>query len=279
MSTPLAPLLVETKQLESLLGNSNLLIIDVSRPQVYRHYHIPGAIHLDYTQIIRFAPPIGGLLPSSEQFNRLMSAIGLTPKTHVVAYDDEGGGNAARLLWTLEAFGHRHFSLLNGGLHSWANEGHPLSNNPVFPEPSTYQALFKGYNVADQKYILKHLNNPNVQILDARSRAEFDGSEAYSKHSGRIPGAIHFKWSIGLDPTKNLRFRSADEIATLLLSSGISSDKEVIVYCQTHHRSALSWFMLKQLGYAKVRGYPGSWSDWGNCDDTPIETNSNTEAD
>jgi len=279
MSTPLAPLLVETKQLESLLGNSNLLIIDVSRPQVYRHYHIPGAIHLDYTQIIRFAPPIGGLLPSSEQFNRLMSAIGLTPKTHVVAYDDEGGGNAARLLWTLEAFGHRHFSLLNGGLHSWANEGHPLSNNPVFPEPSTYQALFKGYNVADKNYILEHLNDPNVQILDARSKAEFDSSEAYSKHSGRIPGAIHFKWSIGLDPTKNLRFRSEDEISTLLLSSGISSDKEVIVYCQTHHRSALSWFMLKQLGYAKVRGYPGSWSDWGNCDDTPIETANKTESD
>ncbi|MCW8909638.1 MAG: rhodanese-like domain-containing protein, partial [Gammaproteobacteria bacterium] len=100
---------------------------------------------------------------------------------------------------------------------------------------------------------------------------EYDGSKKFAERGGHIPGAIHFEWTDGMDRQRNYRLLADDELKSKLNALGLTEDKEIIVYCQTHHRSALSYFMLKQLGYEKVRGYPGSWSEWGNRMDTPVE--------
>ncbi|WP_127477587.1 sulfurtransferase [Sulfurivermis fontis] len=271
MSSAPLPLLLEPEMLEPLLGDPRLLLVDLSRAEIHAQYHIPGAVPLEYGLIVRMAPPVGGLLPDEAQLSEILSAIGLTPERHVVAYDDEGGGKACRLLWTLEAIGHTRYSLLNGGLHAWANEGHKLTQQPSPATPSSYDARYtNGEVVADAAYILAHLGDASHALVDARTPLEYRGLQRYSARGGHIPGAVNFEWTEAMDQGRNLRLKPAADLRRQLEALGITPDKTVVAYCQTHHRSAHTWFMLKWLGY-RARGYAGSWSDWGNREDTPVE--------
>ena len=273
MSEPLLPLLVEADVLQGHLDEASLLIVDLSKPETYAKGHIPGAVYLDYSDIVRMEKPVAGLLPTEERLSAVLSGIGLTPESHVVAYDDEGGGKAARLLWTLEAIDHSRYSLLNGGLHVWLNEEHPLEQAPHKPQPSDYQAHYKAdcMAIARRQFILDHLYDEKLALLDARSAEEYSGEKLYSARGGHIPGAINIEWTELMDPSHNLRLKGIAELRNMLEEKGISPDKTVVAYCQTHHRSAHTWFVLKYLGYRRARGYEGSWSDWGNRNDTPVE--------
>ncbi|MCW8826375.1 MAG: sulfurtransferase [Gammaproteobacteria bacterium] len=267
----LLPRLVEAEILEKELENPNLLIIDLCRNEYYQKHHIPGAIHLEYGAIVRNAPPVGGLLPTEADLSKLFSAIGLTPELHVVAYDDEGGGKAARLIWTLACIGHHNASMLNGGLFAWGNEGHPTSDRPQQPTPSTYTANISSDAMAhiNADEVVAALNSESA-LLDARSEGEYLGTKKFAERAGRIPGAIHMEWTKMMDQPNNMRLKPLESVRGMLQEHGIKDGQEVIAYCQTHHRSALSWFVLDLLGY-RARGYEGSWSDWGNRSDTPIE--------
>jgi len=265
------PLLLEPDDLAPLLGTPNLLVVDLSKAATYAQYHIPGAVHLEYAQIIHGRPPAPGLLPDDAQLNQAFSSIGLTPETHIVAYDDEGGGKAARLLWTFDVIGHKHYSLLDGGLHAWAHAGHPHNHVPVKPTPSTYTVTRTNQGLADKDYVLNHLGKQDVVLLDARSAAEYSGAKAFAARAGHIPGAINIEWLQAMDQHRHLRVKPFEEIRALFAAQGVTPDKEVITYCQTHHRSAYSYLVLKLLGYPNVKGYMGSWSEWGNDPTTPIE--------
>ncbi len=265
------PLIIEPEQLETRLDDKNLLLVDLSQPGTYVQYHIPGAVFLDYAWIVRVEHPRMGLLPDPAQLGHVLGAYGLTPDTHVITYDDEGGGRAARFIWTLEAAGHRRFSLLNGGLPAWANTGHPVETGIHFPTPGDYPVQMNFEGVATRQYILDHLSDPEVVLLDARSPAEYHGQKRFAERAGHIPGAVNLEWTEAMDKQHDLRLKPEAELRQMLASRGITPDKTVITYCQTHHRSAFSYVMLKALGYERVKGYPGSWSDWGNEPNTPVE--------
>lgn len=264
-------LIVEPEALEERLGEAGLRVVDLCKPEVYARAHAPGAVHLDYSRIVAANKPALGLLPDDAALAAALASLGITPDTHVVAYDDEGGGRACRLLWTLEVAGHRHYSLLNGGLHAWANEGHPVDDRPAHPAPSSYRVQRHTGPIADKDYILQHLGDPAVRLLDARSPDEYHGVKRFAAKGGHIPGAINLEWTTAMDPQRNLRLRPEAELRKVLENLGVMPDREVITYCQTHHRSAYSYIMLKSLGYPRVKGYPGSWSEWGNSPDTPVE--------
>ncbi len=265
------PLIVEPNTLEAALGADDLLIIDLSKADHYRKLHIPGAVHLDFPAIVAINKPVMGLLPDAATLERVFSAAGIGSDTRVVAYDDEGGGKAARLLWTLECAGHRHMSLLNGGIHAWANEGHPYDNKPVTPVPAKFTVTQDGGPVATTAYIQEHLEDDGTCLLDTRSPDEFNGIKKFAERGGHIPGAINFNWTNTMDQQHNLRLKPDDELRDLLANLGVTPEKETITYCQTHHRSSHTYIVLKHLGFNRVKGYPGAWSDWGNNPDLPIE--------
>ena len=264
------PLIIEPGNLEPLLGSSGLLVVDLTKPATYAQLHIPGAVYLDYGQIIAMRKPTMGLLPEVAVLEKLFSTIGINNSTHVVAYDDEGGGKAGRLLWTLETMGHNHFSLLNGGLHAWANEGHPVEQTPRSPIPKQFQAKPSKLPVADADYIKQQLGKEKFALLDARTPDEYNGVKRYAEKGGHIPGAVNMDWMLALDQQRNLRLKTGAELEAMLGDLGITRDQQVVTYCHTHHRSSLTYVMLKSLGFSQVKGYPGSWSDWGNRQDTPI---------
>lgn len=272
MSEPVLPLVVEPDTLEKSLGYENLLVIDLSKLDNYLKMHVPGAIHLEYPQILDADKPKMGLVPDDDTLGRVFSALGIGANTHVVAYDDEGGGRASRLLWTLDVAGHRGgYSLLNGGLHAWANEGHPMDSGREMPEAKHFEVHRDPAATADTAYIIEHLGNTDCCLLDVRSPDEFNGVKKLADRAGHIPGAVNMEWTNAMDKDRNLRLKDESALAQQLEAIGATPDREVIVYCQTHHRSAHTWLMLKSLGYERVRGYPGSWSVWGNSAELPIE--------
>ena len=271
MNAPDLPLLIEPDILENTLGCDNILIVDLSKAATYGKLHIPGAVHLDYVQITAGRKPVMGLLPAGEILDALFSSLGIDEHTHVIAYDDEGGGRAARLLWTLEMAGHKRCSLLNGGLHAWANEGHTHTDEPVTPVTKQFHTHYNDAPSADSSYIKARLGNTDTTLLDVRSAAEYTGIKKFAERAGHIPGALNLEWTQMMDPSRNMRFKSDEALLALLESIGVIADKEVIVYCQTHHRSAHSYIVLKHLGFKQLKGYPGSWSDWGNNPELPVE--------
>jgi len=263
---------IEPDELEQLRNNPQLVIVDLCKAKQYAQAHIPGAHFVNYMDIVKIDKPVMGLLPENEDFSALLSSLGIDRQSLIVAYDDEGGGCAARFVWTLHVFGHETAVVLNGGLHSWANEGHTLSNEtPEKPQPSGYSLKKTHHHTATRAFIQTHLDDENVVLLDARSRAEYTGEKLFATRGGHIPGAKHYEWTEAMDRTRNLRRLPADTIQQRLDALGITKDKEVVCYCQSHHRSAYSWLVLKSLGYETVLGYPGSWSEWGNLPDTPVE--------
>lgn len=266
-----APLLIEPHHLEDMMGDENLVIVDLCKATQFAKAHIPGALFVPYVDIVRIDKPIMGLVPDDDTFSKLLSSLGVTADTHVVAYDDEGGGCAARFVWTLYVFGHEKASVLNGGLHSWANGGHTLSNQPSTANPSDYWVRNTGLHTVDKEYVEQHYRDENVVLLDSRTIQEFTGEKKFATKGGHIPGAIRYEWTDAIDKADNLRMLSEDILQAELENLGITKDKEIICYCQSHHRSAYSWLMLKVLGYENVKGYPGSWSDWGNDPDMPVE--------
>lgn len=265
------PLILEPAELKKHLNDDNILIVDLSSPATYVQYHIPGAVFLNYEWIVRIEQPRMGLLPTEEQLNNVLGSLGITGDKHVVVYDDEGGGRACRFLWTLDVAGHKNFSLLNGGLQAWSNNGNQISSEITYPTPCEYKAELNFNPVATRQYILDHLSNEDVVLLDTRNPAEFNGTKVFAQRGGHIPGAINIEWTEAMDKADNMRLKPETELREMLESQGITTDKTVVTHCQTHHRSAHTYIVLKSLGYENIKGYPGSWSDWGNEPNTPVE--------
>ena len=176
----------------------------------------------------------------------------------MIAYDNEGNGKAARLLWTLNAIGHTGFSLLDGGLRAWVNEGHPTEHRINRPSHGEFNASRSPHAIADKNYIFAHLDNTDVVILDVRTPAEYSCRDHRASRGGHVPGAVNMDWTLTMDREHNLRIKPDYVLREMLQELGITPDKEVITHCQTHHRFAHTYIVLKSLGFPRIRGYDGS---------------------
>lgn len=263
------PLILEPESF-SVPAAEDVLIVDLCKLETYAEAHLPGAVHLDYAALTSSRPPVGGLLPGDSELSRALSAIGLEPDKHVVAYDDEGGGKASRLLWTLDVIGHTRFSLLDGGRRAWTEAGLAVDAGPVEPSPSEFRAVAGEAARADREYILGRLGSADFVPVDARTPEEYSGDNRRAERGGHIPGAVNFNWINAMDPARALRLKPRDELAREFAALGVTPGKEVVAYCHTHHRSSHTYIVLKSLGFERLRGYPGSWSEWGNDPSTPI---------
>lgn len=268
------PLLVEASELLANLNNEQLLIVDLCKKSVYQQAHLPHAVWVNGRDLVSGTLPAAGQLPSVEQLQQLFESIGLTANKHLVVYDDEGGAWAGRFIWTLDVIGHTHYSYLNGGLHAWLAAGYPIDNTPVTVTRSTLKLSLQSHPQALLADVLSYYANTTDYVLwDARSVEEYNGSRLLAMRGGHIPNAIHYEWNQALDKENSLKLRVLDEVKQELHHLGITSNKTVIVYCQTHHRSGLSYLVGKLLGL-NIKAYAGSWSEWGNLRDTPVAVSS-----
>ncbi|MEQ8953713.1 MAG: rhodanese-like domain-containing protein, partial [Gammaproteobacteria bacterium] len=188
-----------------------------------------------------------------------------------IAYDDEGGGWAGRLIWTLDVLGHGHASLLNGGLVAWTRAGHAVESAANMVPRSSFAAHIDRSQIATREQVAAQIDDPGSMVWDARGADEFHGRKVTALRNGHIPNAVNLDWLDLMDPGNDLRLRPLEDIRAHLGELGITSDTSVITHCQTHHRSGLAYVVGKALGL-DIRAYDGSWSEWGNLPDTPVET-------
>ena len=262
---------IEAKELEACLGDENMLVIDISIPQVYKEGHIPGAVHLSYPKIVYAHDDVDCDIPPDDVLSKAFSELGLKPEHHVVIYDSQYNPMACRLCWTLEEIGHTQFSVINGGLHSWKDAGLPVEVEPNQLDVSEFRAQQTGNSNATTEYIKSKLNDPNVVILDTRLEEEFTNELLITDRGGKIPGAVHLDWMKNVNENDHFRLYPDDVMMKNFAKLGVVPEKEIIIYCQTHFRSAHTYQVLKHLGFTNIKGYAAGYSEWGNATDTPVE--------
>ena len=264
------PTLVSADELSQLLPAQRVQVIQVTTLEVYRKAHIPGAVLVVPDDLICGIPPAPGRLPTIEKLNRVFGNIGYVPDTDIVVCDDEGGGWAGRLAWTLDVIGHEQWSYLDGGLRAWVANGLPLVTTPTPVSPHQVSLSISSAPIAEIKDITPRLSDDDLVIWDCRSIDEYDGTRRTAARAGHIPGARHLDWVDLMDGEHHRTLIKNAE--TLLGEHGIVRSKDIVTHCQTHHRSGLTYMTARLLGFPRIRAYHGSWSEWGNQPDTPIET-------
>lgn len=263
-------MLVETDWLASHANDPNIRIVDMrAQSQAYADGHIPGAVHLP-NAAIRDVKNVPDFVPSKAEFEKLMSSLGISNNTRVIAYDERGGIYAARLWWILNYYGHSNVALLNGGWLKWAKEQRVVSKDTPKITASSFVAKPDRRWIATAQDVVAAIDKPGIRIVDARTPQEIEGKDLRNiKNGGHIPSATPVYWEDALDPDSKT-FRPSDQIEKLYKDRGILPSDEVITYCQVGMRASHDLFVLHLLGYNKLRNYYGAWEEWGNRDDLPI---------
>ena len=270
MPTNRLPVLLHPGSISSLLNCDWLKVLYVGDEDKYAEGHIPGSLRISHKDLNHGVAPCAGHLPATEQLERLFRSIGLEKEHHVVCCDEDSGTAAARLFWVLEAMGHHQVSFLDGGMLAWRAKGLGLSTVPAECQVSNWSAAPNPDVLATKEYVINGLDNPQIQILDARSEEEYGGIKSASDRRGHIPQSISMNWLNTRDPHLNNQFKPLTELQEMLNEAGLKQSSEIIAHCQTHQRSSHSYVMLRALGYNKVRGFAGSWSEWAADNATPI---------
>ena len=263
------PLVIEPCDLRTRLDAPNLILVDLTSVARYETGHIAGAHFVDPKRTQLGQPPAPGLLPTQAALEALFGELGHNPNAVYVVYDDEGGGWAGRFIWLLDVIGHSAYHYLDGGIHAWIGEKYDVTQDVPSAATGPVTLTLHDEPTATREYLQSRLGAADLAIWDARSEAEYRGEKVLAAKGGHIPGATHFEWTAGMDKNRNLRIRT--DMAHVLKDLGITPDKEVITHCQTHHRSGFTYLVAKALGYPRVKGYAGSWGEWGNHPDTPVE--------
>ncbi|HYB90147.1 MAG TPA: sulfurtransferase [Candidatus Binataceae bacterium] len=259
--------LVDARWLREHRGDKNIVLIDTRPADEYWAGHLRGARHFDPFPFHYYDTSERGMAEFRSQLEWIFSALGITGKETVVFYENDSGMRTTRGAWALEHLGHPRARALDGGLKLASAE--PLTAKPPSFAPARFRAKARDETAASFAYVLERIGRPGAQIFDVRSDEEYYGERIRAKRGGAIPGAIHRDWTAA--NTDAGEFKPPKELRAEFEALGLNPDSEIIPYCQGGYRAAHAYIALKLAGYPRVRNYFGSWAEWGNRDDLPID--------
>jgi len=270
--------LVETDWVAAHSNDPKVRIIESDEDALlYATGHVPGAVQVDWFSTLQH--PLRRDFLTKEKFEEVNSNLGISNDTTVVFYGDKSNWFACYALWLFQYYGHKNVRIMNGGRAKWEKENRPLTKDvPSFAHTS-YKAKEADSSIrAFRDEVLKQ-SSSKKPLVDVRSPKEYSGElismpnypQEGASRGGHIPGAVSIPWAQAVNEADST-FKSDEQLRTLYEGKGIKPDGEVIAYCRIGERSSLTWFVLKYLlGYPKVKNYDGSWTEWGNLVNAPIE--------
>ncbi len=275
--------LVSAKWLAAHLGDSRIQVIDASTylPNAgrdardeYLAGHIPGAVFCDLGWISDETAPYPHTLPSAAVFAHRMGSLGIDTRDAIVVYDASGQNfSAPRLWWMLRTFGHDRVAVLDGGLRKWVNDGHAIDTVVPPTAAALFDARLDSAHVRDIHAMRANLEWPREQVVDARSKGRFEGSEPEPRvgvRSGHIPHSVnlHYARLVREDGT----LRSADELHRIVRDAGLDITQPLVASCGTGVTACAVILALEVIGVKNAAVYDGSWTEWGSTPGTPTET-------
>jgi thiosulfate/3-mercaptopyruvate sulfurtransferase len=264
--------LVDAEWVEANMANPDIRLLEVgANSEGYDEGHLPGAAFLAMRRMSNPDDPIGGQVATGAQLSEALSSVGVERDQTVVLYDRQNNLSAARAYWVMKYYQHAEVRVYNGGTRNWSGEGRALSAEVVEVQPSSYEAGAADPAIRTTwEYVIERAGDPSTLLCDARSPDEHLGRDVRSARGGHIPGSINVEWTAAVDADGT--FKSAEELVTLYGRAGFTADKEIITYCQSGMRGAHTWFVLSELlSFPNVRNYDGSWNEYGNKAESPIE--------
>lgn len=283
MSARLPDPLVSTEWLAGHLGEPDLKVIDATfyLPHLQRdaaaefvQAHLPGAVFFDIEAIADHANPLPHMLPDAKAFADAVGALGIAAGDRVVAYGGRGLIASARAWWMFRVFGHDRVAVLDGGSAQWKREGRALESGQPTPVPDRFAASFRPELVADLGRVRETLEGRETQVVDARSRGRFAGTEPELRpglRGGHIPGSVSLPYNelFGGDDDAML---PAEQVAAAFAGAGVEPARPVVTTCGSGVSAAVLALGLYRLGRRDVAVYDGSWTEWGGRTDTPVAT-------
>jgi thiosulfate/3-mercaptopyruvate sulfurtransferase len=270
------PVLVPTDWLVEHLGDEGIVVGEVDEnPDLYDEGHIPGAIKLHWREDLQ--DPVERDLVEKDAFEQLMGSRGISNETTIVLYGDKNNWFAAYAYWYLKIYGHKDVRILDGGRQKWIDESRELTTDEPQVSPASYSARDRDETIRARRDAVRETIGRDA-LVDVRSPQEYSGEliaapgyeQEGAQRAGHIPTAQSIPWAQAVKDDGT--FKSADELRELYGAKGITPDRSVTAYCRIGERSAHTWFVLRELlGYEDVRNYDGSWTEWGNLIDVPIE--------
>ena len=269
--------LVETDWVQEHLNDPNIRIVEVDEnPALYAEAHIPGAIGFDWKTDLQDQVKRDFLGP--EEFGALMGERGISNDHTIVLYGDRNNWFAAYTYWYFRYYGHDKVKLMNGPREKWISEGRPTDTATPEYDAATFTAQPGDEAIrAKRDEVLQALGS-STRLVDVRSPAEYSGEliamagyeQEGAQRAGHIPGAASVPWAQAVK--EDGTFKDADELRELYGGKGVTDGNDIIAYCRIGERSAHTWFVLHELlGHDNVKNYDGSWTEWGNMVNVPIE--------
>jgi thiosulfate/3-mercaptopyruvate sulfurtransferase len=269
--------LVTTEWLADHLGDEGLVVAEVDEnPDLYEEGHIPGAAKLHWRDDLQ--DPVERDIVDKATFEQVLGERGIGNETVVVLYGDKNNWFAAYAYWYLKVYGHRDVRILDGGRQKWIDEGRELTTDVPSPSPQPYSASERDESIRAYRDQVREWLGGGVSLVDVRSPGEYAGEliappgyeQEGAQRAGHIPTAVSIPWASAVRDDGT--FKTAAELRELYAGKGVTEAQPVTAYCRIGERSAHTWFVLRELlGYEDVRNYDGSWTEWGNLVDVPIE--------